>query len=72
MHMMLTAPGHKRLTTHIFVSDSPFIDSDAVFGVRNSLIVDFDAHPAGQALDGRTLDQPFHSARYDFRLVSTA
>jgi hydroxyquinol 1,2-dioxygenase len=72
MHMMLTAPGHERLTTHIFVSDSPYIDSDAVFGVRNSLIVDFDAHPAGPAPDGRILDKPFHSAKYDFRLVASA
>jgi hydroxyquinol 1,2-dioxygenase len=54
------------------VSDSPYIDSDAVFGVRNSLIVDFDAHPAGKAPDGRTLDTPFHSAKYDFRLVASA
>jgi len=72
MHMMLTAPGHERLTTHIFVSDSPYIESDAVFGVRDSLIVDFDAHPAGKAPDGRILDKPFHSAKYDFRLVASA
>ncbi|MDW5442143.1 dioxygenase [Polaromonas sp. SM01] len=72
MHMMLQAPGHERLTTHIFVSDSPYIDSDAVFGVRNSLIVDFDAHPAGPAPGGRVMTKPFHSARYDFRLVANA
>ncbi|MFI5444479.1 dioxygenase [Polaromonas sp. UC242_47] len=72
MHMMLQAPGHERLTTHIFVSDSPYIDSDAVFGVRNSLIVDFDSHPAGPAPGGRVMDTPFHSARYDFRLVASA
>ncbi len=47
MHMMLNVPGHERLVTHLFVSDSPYLDSDAVFGVRNSLIVDFAAHPAG-------------------------
>ena len=69
MHTMLSAPGHERLITHLFVSDSPFLDSDAVFGVRNSLIVEFQAHPAGQAPDGRVLDQPFDVAHYDFRLV---
>ncbi|MES2974849.1 MAG: dioxygenase [Pseudomonadota bacterium] len=72
MHMMLNAPGHERLITHIFVSDSPYIDSDAVFGVRNSLIVDYAAHPAGKAPDGRTMDKPFHSAHYDFKLVPSA
>ena len=72
MHMMLNAPGHERLITHLFVSDSPYLDSDAVFGVRNSLIVDFAAHPAGKAPDGRVMDKPFHTAHYDFRLVPTA
>ncbi len=72
MHTMLSAPGHERLITHLFVSDSPFLDSDAVFGVRNSLIVDFEAQPAGTAPDGRVMDKPFHTAHYDFRLVPSA
>lgn len=72
MHMMLNAPGHERLVTHIFVKDSPYLDSDAVFGVRNSLIVDFERHPPGQAPDGRAMDKPFHTAHYDFRLVPSA
>lgn len=72
MHTMLQAPGHEKLITHIFVSDSPYIDSDAVFGVRNSLIAEFKTHPAGQAPDGRVMNQPFHSAQYDFRLVPSA
>lgn len=69
MHMMLNAPGHERLITHIFVKDSPYLDSDAVFGVRNSLIVDFPRHPPGRAPDGRAMDQPYYTAKYDFRLV---
>ena len=72
MHMMLNAPGHERLITHIFVSDSPYLESDAVFGVRDSLIVDFASHPAGKAPDGRSLTKPFHTAKYDFRLVPSA
>jgi hydroxyquinol 1,2-dioxygenase len=72
MHMMLNAPGHERLITHIFVSDSPYLDSDAVFGVRNSLVVDFEKHAPGKAPDGRTLNKPFYTARYDFKLVPSA
>ena len=72
MHTMLAAPGYERLVTHIFVADSPYLDSDVVFGVRNSLIVDFKAHPAGPAPDGRVMDRPFHSACYDFKLVARA
>lgn len=72
IHMMVYAPGFQRLTTHLFVADSPYLDSDAVFGVRNSLIVDFAKHPAGTAPDGRKLDKPYHSAHYDFTLVPAA
>jgi len=72
MHMMLDAPGHERLTTHIFVKDSPYLDSDAVFGVRNSLIVDFPKHAPGKAPDGRTMETPFYTAKYDFKLVPSA
>lgn len=69
MHMMLDAPGHERLITHLFVSNSPFLDSDAVFGVRNSLIVDFVPQPAGTAPDGRVMKERFYTAQYDFKLV---
>ena len=72
MHTMLQAPGHEKLITHIFVSDSPYIESDAVFGVRESLIADFKPHPAGTAPDGRVMKEPFFSAQYDFRLVPSA
>jgi hydroxyquinol 1,2-dioxygenase len=72
MHMMLQAPGHERLITHIFVKDSPYLDSDAVFGVRNSLVVDFPKHEPGKAPDGRTMNKPYYTARYDFKLVPSA
>ena len=72
MHTMLQAPGHERLITHLFVSDSPYLDSDAVFGVRNSLIVDFEKHAPGKAPDGRSMDKPFYTATYDFKLVPSA
>lgn len=69
MHMMLEAPGHQKLVTHLFVKDSPYLDSDAVFGVRNSLVVDFPKHAPGKAPDGRAMDKPYYTAKYDFRLV---
>jgi hydroxyquinol 1,2-dioxygenase len=72
IHMKVYAPGHQSVTTHLFVADSPYLDSDAVFGVRNSLVVKFDSHPPGVAPDGRTLSVPYHTAHYDFRLVPEA
>jgi hydroxyquinol 1,2-dioxygenase len=72
IHMQVSAPGHVSLTTHIFVGGSPYINEDAVFGKRDSLVVDFDAHPPGKAPDGREMKKPYHSASFDFRLVPTS
>jgi len=42
MHFMLTAPGYRRVITHTFVAGDPYLVSDAVFGVKGSLIVPFE------------------------------
>lgn len=39
-HFVVSAPGHRPVITHLFDSESAYIDSDAVFGVRDSLVVD--------------------------------
>jgi hydroxyquinol 1,2-dioxygenase len=72
IHMMVYAPGYQRLTTHLFASDSDYLDSDAVFGVRDSLIVDYARHGAGKAPDGRAMDKPYYTTSYDFRLAPAA
>jgi len=41
LHFMITAPGFEKLTTHIFVRGDPYLESDAVFGVKEALVVDF-------------------------------
>jgi len=41
LHYILTAPGHRPLVTHIFDPDDPYIRSDAVFGVKESLLARF-------------------------------
>ena len=41
IHFIVQAPGYAPVTTHLFVADSPYLDSDAVFGVKDSLIRDF-------------------------------
>jgi hydroxyquinol 1,2-dioxygenase len=69
IHMKVYADGYAPLTTHLFAADSPYLDSDAVFGVRDSLIVHYEKHAPGTAPDGRALDKPWHSATYDFVLA---
>ncbi|WP_033288653.1 dioxygenase [Amycolatopsis jejuensis] len=38
IHVIAGAEGHFPVTTHVFVEGSPYLDSDAVFGVKESLI----------------------------------
>jgi len=51
IHYIVEAAGYETLVTHIFVRGDPYLDSDSVFGVKDSLIVDF--APDG---DGWTAD----------------
>ncbi len=39
VHFLIRAPGHETLVTHLFRDGDPYLDSDVVFGVRNSLVV---------------------------------
>jgi catechol 1,2-dioxygenase len=41
MHYIVTAPGFQKLVTHTFVQDDTYLASDAVFGVKSSLISPF-------------------------------
>lgn len=68
VHFMIEAPGHETLVTHVFVAGDPYLDSDAVFGVKDSLVRTFEQHSAGRAPGGRTLDRPYATLHYDFTL----
>jgi protocatechuate 3,4-dioxygenase beta subunit len=37
-HVIVSAPGHRTLVTELFDADDPYLDRDAVFGVRAALI----------------------------------
>ena len=49
LHFMAASPGYTTLVTHVFVDGDKYLDSDAVFGVKESLIDAFPEQPAGQA-----------------------
>jgi hydroxyquinol 1,2-dioxygenase len=72
VHFMISAPGHETLVTHMFAADSPYLDSDAVFGVKNALIREFSHEPAGVAPDGTAMPRPWRRLSYDFGLKPTA
>ena len=41
IHLIVRAPGYRTLTTHIFDSTSDYLDADAVFAVKPSLLREF-------------------------------
>jgi hydroxyquinol 1,2-dioxygenase len=47
LHFMIKAPGYETLITHVFRNGDRYLDSDAVFGVRESLVVDWVEQPGG-------------------------
>jgi len=69
VHFMISAPGFDKLVTHVFVAGDPYLSSDAVFGVKESLIRELDRFPAGSASDGREVASDWARLRYDFVLV---
>jgi catechol 1,2-dioxygenase len=65
IHFEVSGPGIRTLTTHLFVNGSPYLDSDAVFGVKASLVREFShvddpgrAEDAGLPNPFRTVDFP--------------
>ncbi len=66
VHTMLQCEGYRSITTHLFVKGDPWLKSDAVFGVKDSLVVDFVDRPAGPAPDGSLSEVAFCEAHYDF------
>jgi alcohol dehydrogenase class IV/protocatechuate 3,4-dioxygenase beta subunit len=67
LHFMISAPGHRRLVTQLFVADGDYLDGDSVFGVKDDLIVDF-VPQHGPTPDGRGLDGEWRRLDFTFRI----
>ena len=68
VHFIVKAPGYETLITHVFCDGDKYLDSDAVFGVRSSLIGDYVRHAPGAAPDGAVQATPFHTLDFSFVL----
>ncbi len=68
IHFMLKAAGYQSLVTQVFDRNSSYLDSDAVFGVRSSLVGDYVRHEAGASYRGQVIGQPFYVLEFDFVL----
>jgi hydroxyquinol 1,2-dioxygenase len=72
IHFMIAAPGYERLVTHVFVDGDPYLDSDAVFGVKQSLIRGFARRATGTEPNGTPIDKAHQYMTYDFGLKPSA
>ncbi|MDX3768567.1 MULTISPECIES: maleylacetate reductase and hydroxyquinol 1,2-dioxygenase domain-containing protein [unclassified Streptomyces] len=71
LHFMISAPGHRRLVTQLFVKGGPYLDSDTVFGVKEGLVIDF-APRTDPTPDGRAVDGEWRSLQFTFRIARIA
>ena len=70
LHYIITADGFDTLTTHIFDPDDPYIESDAVFGVKESLLAAFERVEDPGRRAERGIEAPFHwEVEADFTLA---
>ncbi|TGN68750.1 6-chlorohydroxyquinol-1,2-dioxygenase [Paracoccus liaowanqingii] len=56
MHFIVSAPGHQRIVTHTFVAGDDYLRSDAVFGVKSTLIAEYTRTPEADTLWNSTFD----------------
>src|SRR5262249_50846434 len=64
IHFIVGAPGFEPVTTHMFVAGDEYLDSDAVFGVKDSLIVHFVRHDDPGEAKRLELGNPYYTAEH--------
>ena len=73
-HFIISAKGYRQLVTELFPADDPHLDSDAVFGVREDLILvykemdDLKALPDDLSV-GKEVSLPFFKVDFNFVLI---
>ncbi|MYV44396.1 dioxygenase [Streptomyces sp. SID2888] len=68
IHFIAGAENHAPLTTHLFVGGDEYLDSDAVFAVRTSLVRDFTLTDDPSLAREFGVPNPFRHARFDLVL----
>lgn len=65
LHFKVSAPGYETLVTHIFTPDCPWLKDDAVFGVKESLIADFETIDDPKRAKALGLPNPFREVEWN-------
>jgi len=70
IHFLIEAARYRRLVTHLFAEGDTYLDSDVVFGVKESLVRPYVHHVDGIAPDGKAMQGEWYSLHHDFRLAA--
>ena len=68
VHFFVEAPGFRKLTTQINISDDPYLHDDFAFATRDGLIPELVRHADPAEIKARGLNEPFATIRFDFEL----
>jgi len=68
VHFFVEAPGFRKLTTQINISDDPYLHDDFAFATRDGLIPELVRHTDPAEIKARGLDAPFATIKFDFEL----
>jgi catechol 1,2-dioxygenase len=68
LHASVSHEGHAVVTTQVFLKDDPWIHSDVVGAVKDSLIVALTKHDDPSELRNKGLKRPYYTASFDFVL----
>ena len=71
LHFMINAPGFEQLVTQIYSSDSDYLDTDAVFGVKESLIGEYVLSNSAEEATKHDFRTPFFDMNFDFVLTKS-
>jgi protocatechuate 3,4-dioxygenase beta subunit len=69
LHVIASADGYRTIVTELFTDGDPYLDSDAVFGVKPSLIVDYSWADGPSELAYLGFGQPHWELRHDLVLT---
>jgi hydroxyquinol 1,2-dioxygenase len=68
MHAIVSAPGYQQVITHVFVEGDPYLDGDAVFAVKNSLVAKYHKLGAAEAKKLGLSEKGSLRLDFDFKL----
>ena len=70
LHYIVSAKGYKSVVTHVFVKGSQYLDSDSVFGVKDSLISEYVLINDQNKAEEKGMKNPYFELEFNFILES--